>query len=151
MKKSISISLATILVIALSGLILVQVEEERAMTALGLKEGVLQPCPNRQNCHNSDDPQEKFQIPAIADPEGKKWNRLVGVMAQLPRTELVAEEGTYRHFTQTSARMRFVDDIEFHYRPEREEIAVRSASRLGYRDFGVNMQRIEHVRALLGE
>ena len=151
MKKSISISLATILVIALSGLILVQVEEERAMTALGLKEGVLQPCPNRQNCHNSDDPQEKFQIPAIADPEGKKWSRLVEVMAQLPRTELIVDEGNYRHFTQTSARMRFVDDIEFHFRPQQGEIAVRSASRLGYRDFGVNMQRIEHVRALLKE
>ena len=121
------------------------------MKAVGLQEGGLQPCPNRQNCHNSDDPQEKYQIPAISDPTGEKWNRLIEVMAQLPRTELILEEGNYRHFTQTSARMRFVDDIEFNYRAEEGEIAVRSASRIGYRDFGVNMQRIEQVRTLLEE
>ena len=119
------------------------------MKNLGLQEGLLQPCPNRQNCHNSDDPQERFQVSAIPDPTGEKWNHLVEVMAQLPRTKMVAEEGNYRHFTQTSARMRFVDDIEFHYRPEQGQIAVRSASRLGYRDFGVNLKRIEEVRSLL--
>jgi len=122
-------------------------EENKLVT--GIEEGRLKPCPNRENCRNSDDPQEKFQIAAINDVSGEKWQGLIDVMARLPRTKLVSQNESYRHFTQTSKLMRFVDDIEFHYRPEIGEIAVRSASRLGYRDFGVNEERIEQIRKLL--
>ena len=115
----------------------------------GIEEGRLKPCPNRENCRNTDDPQEKFQIAAIDDVGGEKWQRLIEVLARLPRTKLVSQNENYRHFTQTSKMMRFVDDIEFHNRPEIGKIAVRSASRLGYRDFGVNEERIEQIRTLL--
>lgn len=116
---------------------------------LGFVDGKLTSCPNRENCRNSDDPQEKFQIAAITDANGEKWQSLVAMVSSLPRTKLISQSEDYLHFTQSSKLMRFVDDIEFHNRPEVGEIAVRSASRLGYRDFGVNIQRIELVRAIL--
>lgn len=116
---------------------------------LGVKEGSLTACPNRDNCRNSDDPQEKFQIAAITDSDGEKWQRLADVMSSLPRAKLISQSENYLHFTQSSKLMRFVDDIEFHNRPEIGEIAVRSASRLGYRDFGVNMDRVENIRTIL--
>jgi uncharacterized protein (DUF1499 family) len=43
----------------------------------------------------------------------------------------------------------FVDDLELHLRAAEGVIAVRSASRLGYSDLGVNRRRIEDLRALL--
>ena len=45
--------------------------------------------------------------------------------------------------------MRFVDDVEFWYDPAGQAIAVRSASRIGRKDFGVNRARIEAIRAQL--
>lgn len=44
---------------------------------------------------------------------------------------------------------RFVDDVEFQLRPAENIIAVRSASRLGYWDFGTNRRRIESIRTEL--
>lgn len=143
--------MGVILLISGCGFVLTQYSEDEVIKNLGLQNGLLKSCPNRDNCRNSDDPQERFQITAISDPAGSKWQRLDEIMTQLPRTKLVSETDSYRHYTQTSKVMRFIDDIEFHYRPESGEIAVRSASRLGYRDFGVNMQRIESVRTLLGQ
>jgi uncharacterized protein (DUF1499 family) len=55
------------------------------------------------------------------------------------------------HAEVTSSFFGFVDDLELHLRPADRMIAVRSASRLGYSDFGVNRARIEHLRALLQE
>ena len=49
----------------------------------------------------------------------------------------------------------FVDDLELHLRPTSDDgsarcvIAVRSASRVGTSDFGVNRKRVEALRSLL--
>jgi uncharacterized protein (DUF1499 family) len=43
----------------------------------------------------------------------------------------------------------FVDDLELHLRPGAGIIAVRSASRTGRSDFGVNRSRVEDLRAAL--
>ena len=47
--------------------------------------------------------------------------------------------------------MGFVDDVEFVVDPERSVIDVRSASRLGHSDFGVNRKRVETLRAAFAE
>ena len=46
--------------------------------------------------------------------------------------------------------MKFVDDTEFWYDPAAQVVQVRSASRVGRRDFGVNRARVESIRAQLG-
>jgi uncharacterized protein (DUF1499 family) len=46
--------------------------------------------------------------------------------------------------------MRYVDDVELYYDEGAGLVHVRSASRLGRRDFGVNRNRIEELRSRLG-
>jgi uncharacterized protein (DUF1499 family) len=152
-NKKLVISVSLILVLSLIGYLAVSRQTEgrfAVMTLkLGIENGQLVACPNRENCRNSDDPQDKFRVPAIGDREGEKWSLIIDVMASLPRTRLIKQEADYLHFTQSSKVLRFVDDIEFHNRPESGQIAIRSASRLGYRDFGVNQARLDEIVKLL--
>ena len=67
----------------------------------------------------------------------------------LERTEVVRNEGGYLQAVQTSALMRYNDDFEFLLDAGAGVIQVRSASRVGYGDMGVNRDRIETVRAAL--
>jgi len=61
----------------------------------------------------------------------------------------VKETSDYLHAECRSAWFGFVDDLELHLRPSEASIAVRSASRLGYSDLGVNRRRVEDLRASL--
>jgi uncharacterized protein (DUF1499 family) len=70
-------------------------------------------------------------------------------VSSLPRTTIVDDSGQYLHAECRSAVFRFVDDLELHLRPDEGAIAVRSASRLGYSDFGVNRGRVETLRRKL--
>jgi uncharacterized protein (DUF1499 family) len=67
----------------------------------------------------------------------------------MPRTTVVAAETGYLYAEFRSKLMGFVDDVEFLVDPAKGVIHVRSASRLGRRDFGVNRDRIERLRSLL--
>jgi uncharacterized protein (DUF1499 family) len=68
---------------------------------------------------------------------------------ELPRTRIVKETEDYLHAECRSALFRFVDDLELQLRPSESIIAVRSASRLGYSDLGVNRRRVEGLRESL--
>jgi uncharacterized protein (DUF1499 family) len=70
-------------------------------------------------------------------------------IAALPRTRIISVSDDYLHAECRSAVFSFVDDLELHLRPEQGLIAVRSAARLGYYDFGVNRKRIEVLRSTL--
>jgi uncharacterized protein (DUF1499 family) len=50
------------------------------------------------------------------------------------------------HAESVSALFRFVDDVEFFFDDHQKVIHVKSASRTGYYDLGVNRRRIEIVR-----
>ena len=62
----------------------------------------------------------------------------------------VVEEDTYWHVEFRSRVFRFVDDVEFLFDPADRQIHVRSASRVGYSDLGVNRRRIEKICTLFG-
>ncbi len=83
-----------------------------------------------------------------ASPEAG-WSALQEVLAAEKRTTVITVGERYLHAEVRSAVFRFVDDIEFHLRPAEGLIAVRSASRLGRSDFGVNRDRVEAIRARL--
>ncbi len=68
---------------------------------------------------------------------------------ELPRARIVEETEDYLHAECRSALFGFVDDLELQLRPSESIIAVRSASRLGYSDFGVNRRRVEALRESL--
>ena len=67
----------------------------------------------------------------------------------MPRTSIVEERADYLYAEFASRLLGFVDDVEFYFPPNERIIHVRSASRLGHSDFGVNRKRIEDIRAKL--
>jgi len=60
---------------------------------------------------------------------------------------VIRHEGSYLYAEFRTKLMRFVDDVEFLFDAKAGVIHVRSASRLGRRDFGVNRARLEAIRA----
>lgn len=73
--------------------------------------------------------------------------RLAGVLVRWPRTTLVLEQPGYLRAECRTRWLRFTDDLEFLLDEPAKVIHVRSASRLGRKDFGVNRQRVEAIRA----
>lgn len=65
----------------------------------------------------------------------------------MPRSTVVKQEANYLYAEFRSRLLGFVDDVEFLF--DGSAIQVRSASRLGRRDFGVNRRRVEELRALM--
>jgi hypothetical protein len=86
--------------------------------------------------------------PIAAGPDPKAaFARLRGVVAAMPGAAVVEERPGYLYAEFTTRWLRFVDDVEFLLDEPTAMIHLRSASRLGRRDFGVNRERIETIRA----
>ena len=68
---------------------------------------------------------------------------------RMPRTTVVKQDRNYLYAEFRTRLMRYVDDVEFFHDDQAGVIHLRSASRLGRRDFGVNRRRIEELRSLL--
>ena len=82
-------------------------------------------------------------------PASEAWTTVRQIIAGQARTKILTESDNYLYAECTSAFFGFVDDLELHLRPLQNSIAVRSASRLGYGDFGVNRKRVENLRTEL--
>ena len=82
-------------------------------------------------------------------PAAEAWRLVRQVIEAQPRTRVVAWTDTTLHAEYHSRVFRFVDDLDLHLRAAERLIAVRSASRLGYSDLGVNRKRVEELRAEL--
>jgi uncharacterized protein (DUF1499 family) len=73
----------------------------------------------------------------------------MGMVKGMPRTTVISEKADYLYAEFKTAGMGFVDDVEFALDEKAGVIHVRSASRLGVRDFNVNRKRIEAIRGVL--
>lgn len=116
---------------------------------LGVIDGKLQPCPNSPNCVSSQSTDAEHGIAPLTftgDPAAAIAN-LQKVILAMPRAKIITADGNYLYAEFTSALMGYVDDVEFFANPAKGIIEVRSASRLGESDLGVNRQRIEAIRA----
>lgn len=122
---------------------------------LGVHAGRLAPCPSTPNCVSSQAPPsdaEHYVEPLRFDgPVDAAIARLVGVLEDMSRMEVITRTADYLHVEATSLIFRFVDDVEFLFVPEEGLIHCRSASRLGRSDLGVNRDRIEEIRERLRE
>jgi uncharacterized protein (DUF1499 family) len=118
---------------------------------LGVHGSALSPCPSSPNCVSSDagDPSHRVPPFELAAPAPEAWRAARLAVAALPRTLVVAETPDYLHAECASAIFGFVDDLELHLRAAEGLIAVRSASRLGHGDMGVNRRRVEGLRSSL--
>lgn len=82
------------------------------------------------------------------DP-ARAWADLEAVIAAMPRSTIVTRAPAYLHAEFASKGMGFVDDAEFALDASARVIQVKSAARLGVRDFSVNRERVEAIRAAL--
>lgn len=113
---------------------------------LGVKDGKLAACPGSPNCVNSqsDDAQSKIEpLPAVSIAEIKK------VVEGMERTTIIEETDNYLYAEFKSQLMGYVDDVEFYLDSAANVVHVRSASRLGKSDLGVNRKRVEAIRSKL--
>ena len=127
---------------------------------IGVVDGRLTGCPGSPNCatsdggdgHDNDDVADACRIAPIRiapDHALEAWRAITEIVATWPRTKIVTGTANYLHAECRSAILGFVDDLELHLRPEAGEIGLRSASRLGYSDFGVNRRRLRRLRDAL--
>jgi uncharacterized protein (DUF1499 family) len=114
---------------------------------MGASDGRLASCPNTPNCVNSQETGRSAVAPlAFNDSAAAALARLKRIVAALPRTRIVASTDSYLHAEVKSRIFGFVDDVEFLVDPLASQVHVRSASRVGYSDFGVNRARVETIR-----
>jgi uncharacterized protein (DUF1499 family) len=122
---------------------------------LGFSAGKFKPCSWKPNCVSSTAPKDDtghFIEPLrFAGAPEAAWENLRRLLASHPRARIVIEKAGYLHAEFKSATLGFVDDTEFALDTGAKVIHVRSASRLGRRDFDVNRKRIESIRAQLAQ
>ena len=121
---------------------------------LGVRDGRLappKPTPNNVNSQTDKraDAEHYIEPLSYSGDASKAWAALRKVVDGMPRARVVTAEPNYLYVEFTSKLMGYVDDTEFYLDEKAGVIQVRSASRLGRSDFGVNRERIESIRAQL--
>jgi uncharacterized protein (DUF1499 family) len=119
----------------------------RRPSNLGVRDGRLAPCKRSPNCVSSQaDPLDKEHYIAPIAYAGT-MEALREAIAGLSLATLVKAEGNYLYAEFRTPFLRFVDDVEF--LKDGEVLHVRSASRLGRRDFKANRNLVEQLRSFL--
>lgn len=118
---------------------------------LGAKAGRLAPPRTTPNCVSSQaDPADAEHYIAPISYKGGAAQAMAAVRKAVEGMEgasIIGQEPNYLYAEFRTRLMRFVDDVEFVYDEKAGLIHVRSASRLGRRDFGVNRARVEALRS----
>ena len=120
---------------------------------LGLKNNLLLSCPKSPNCVLSQASDQKHQIHPIhytSSVEIAK-ERLNQVILSMIDTRIITQNKVYWHVEFTTRWLRFIDDVEFYFPESEALIHLRSASRSGYWDLGVNRKRVEEIRSRFEE
>jgi uncharacterized protein (DUF1499 family) len=120
---------------------------------LGVNNGQLAACPNTPNCVSSQvsaSDKEHGVTPIAFVGEGKgAIAKLKTIIENSERTTIIEASDNYLYAEFASSLMGFVDDVEFYADDSAKVIHVRSASRLGQSDLGVNRKRVEELRSKL--
>ena len=120
---------------------------------LGLKNNLLLSCPKSPNCVLSQASDPKHQIHPIhytSSVEIAK-EKLIKVIQSMDGTRIITQNKVYCHVEFTTPWLRFVDDVEFYFPESEALIHLRSASRSGFWDLGVNRKRVEEIRSRFEE
>lgn len=105
------------------------------------------PCGESPNCVSTEDDREQHHLIAFKLKKQANIDEIEQVALQMPGAKTATKEGNYIRVEYTSSFLRFVDDLEL--RVEDSKLMVRSESRVGYSDFGVNRERAEQLRNML--
>ena len=140
------------LLITLAILTLLHSCQSKRPTNIGLTDSpegkLLQKCPETPNCLSSHYPADKdhYIEPIAYKMEKLQAKKLItGILKKSPSAKIINEDDNYVYAEYTSAVFKFVDDVEFNF-SQNNVIHIRSASRLGKKDFGVNSKRLEEIK-----
>lgn len=117
---------------------------------LGVVDRHFAPCPSSPNCVSSQaiaTDSTHYIAPLIYEGDRQQaMATLTQILGVVPRTTITEQTEAYIHAESRSRLMGFVDDVEFYFPPDQSIIEMRSASRLGESDLGVNRRRLEQIR-----
>lgn len=128
----------------------------QAPTDLGVHDGRLKPPSDTPNSVSSQaglypaHPQGAYASIApfpFAGPGEVAMDKLAGILKTTERCVVVTQQPDYLYAQCSTALLHFTDDVEFWLDRKAGAIQVRSASRLGRGDLGVNRARVEKIRA----
>ena len=98
----------------------------------------LKPCIEVAHCVR-----EEWEVNNIEKP----FEEIKSIIENTPRTEIVEIDGDYLHAEATSKWMKYVDDLEVSFLPDSNILLIRSESRVGESDLGVNQKRIDSLKS----
>jgi len=102
----------------------------------------LKPCIQVAHCVR-----EEWEVNNIEEP----FEEIKLLIENTPRTEIVEIDGDYLHAESTSKWMKYVDDLEVSFYPESNILLIRSESRVGESDLGVNKKRVDLLKSKMFE
>ena len=88
---------------------------------------------------------EEWDVSSIKNP----YKEIKEIIENFPRSVIVDINGDYLHAEVTSKWMKYVDDLEVSFIPEFSKLEVRSESRVGESDLGVNQKRVDLLKSKL--
>jgi len=109
----------------------------------------LAPCPNLPNCVSSlaEDAAHRVEPLPLDGPPEQALVQLREIIEAMPRATVDEFGGSHLKARFRSRLFRFTDDLELVVDAQAGVIHVRSASRIGYSDRGVNRSRVELIRS----
>lgn len=126
-----------------------QAQQSRAGEPPGLFDGQLRPCPGPKNCVCSEFPDDDAHYTAPLEITGMAPKDAIDLLKTVIGDlggEIEIDYGDYVAAVFTSDLLGFADDVELRVDRPANRIHIRSASRAGYGDFGVNRERVEQIK-----
>lgn len=116
---------------------------------LGVENGRLKEMPSSPNAVSSQAASKDKHVPAWPYNGSKNDAKksLIGMLKGYQGTEILQNDENYVYVVVTSKTIKFKDDIEFYFNDAAQRIEFRSASRVGYSDWGVNRKRYDDMRS----
>jgi uncharacterized protein (DUF1499 family) len=125
----------------------------RSELKLGVTDGQLTECPDSPNCvstHASPEDETHYAEPiSYSGERAAVRERVLSHLREKPRTDIITNDEDYIHAEVRSRIFRFVDDLELYFPDEQKVVHLRSASRVGEGDMGVNRKRYEEMKAVI--
>jgi uncharacterized protein (DUF1499 family) len=143
MKTALIIVVVVALLIPIALFVLAQ--KSKTIPELGLHDGRFQPCIYSTNCVNSMEQGEASIAPLQMNDVAQSWTRLPEILVDMGG-QIEQQSDHYLWVTFSTKWFGFVDDMELLLDADNQLIHVRSASRVGRSDFGVNRERVEQLR-----
>ena len=114
---------------------------------IGMTEGKLAPCPDSPNCVSTQSEEKGHAMKPLPYLQTREASRekILSILKDMKRTEIVNLTESYIHVECRTALLHFTDDVAFFLDDTTRVVHFRSASRVGYYDFGLNRRRMKRI------